>query len=99
MGSLDLNISLENLTGWEEWIELNATLDMFGRDKKHLEGVTYFVILFCYVVIITIAGETGKQENFGTSEQSIVFYSIRTHPSENLFKENRMNKIRFSFYT
>ena len=56
IGSLDLNISPENLTGWEEWDELNATLDMFGRDKKHLEGVTYSFILFCYVVVVTIAG-------------------------------------------
>ena len=64
--SLDLNISPENLSGWEEWDELNATLDMFGRDKKHLEGVTYSVILFCYVVVVTTAGKTGKRENFRT---------------------------------
>lgn len=56
--SLDLNISPENLSGWEEWEELNATLNMFGRDKKHLDGTAYSVILLCYVVVVIIAGET-----------------------------------------
>ena len=60
--SLDLNISPENLSGWEEWEELNATLNMFGRDKKHLDGTAYSVILICYVVVVIIAGETEKRE-------------------------------------
>ena len=56
---LDPNISPENLSDWEDWEdgELNATLNMFGRDKKHLEGTAYSVILFCYVMVVTIAGK------------------------------------------
>ena len=51
-----------NLSGLEEWEdgELNATLNMFGRDKKHLEGTAYFVILFCYVMVVTIAGKVRR---------------------------------------
>ena len=56
--SLELNISPENLSGWEDWEELNATLNMFGRDKKHLDGTAYSVILICYIVVVIIAGET-----------------------------------------
>ena len=56
---LDPNVSPENLSDWEDWEdgELNATLNMFGRDKKHLEGTAYSVILFCYVMVVTIAGK------------------------------------------
>ena len=76
---LDPNMSPGNLSGWEEWEddELNATLNMFGREKKHLEGTAYFVILFCYVMVVTIAGKVRKTSFWsGQASQLIAFDRI-----------------------
>ena len=61
--SLSLDLNLNFTEGWEtdlrEVIELgdiNATLEQFREDRRHLSDPAYSLILFCYFLVLILAG-------------------------------------------
>ena len=56
---LNLNFTEDWETDLREVIELsdiNATLEQFREDRRHLRDPAYSIILFCYYLVLIIAG-------------------------------------------
>ena len=59
--SLDLNLNFTE--GWETDLreviklsDINATLEQFREDRRHLSDPAYSLILFCYFLVLILAG-------------------------------------------
>ena len=61
--SLSLDLNLNFTEDWEtdlreviELSDINATLEQFREDRRHLSDPAYSLILFCYFLVLILAG-------------------------------------------
>ena len=61
--SLSLDLNLNSTDGWETDLreeiklsDINATLEQFREDRRHLSDPAYSIILFCYFLVLILAG-------------------------------------------
>ena len=61
--SLSLDLNLNSTDGWETDLreeiklsDINATLEQFREDRRHLSDPAYSLILFCYFLVLILAG-------------------------------------------
>ena len=87
--SLDLNLNFTE--GWETDLkeviklsDINATLEQFREDRRHLRDPAYSIILFCYFLVLILAGFVASfSEKFYNEIQLLILYK---NTIKNIFK-------------
>ena len=94
--SLSLDINLNFTYDWEtdprEVIQLgdiNATLEQFREDGRHLSDPAYSIILFCYLLVLIFAGMIASfSEKFYNEIQLLILYQNTIRKYFRIFGSN-----------